>query len=113
MSRDMNKAVRKDLEMIKDSSSRKAQAHILMRNQGPSTIFQTMSNKREQRQREPPSIEKVPSCLELKPCMGNNKDLTNINVVINSEVAKDIIENNQKGNDNKDLTNINMVINLR
>ena len=49
MSRDMNKAVRKDLEMIKDSSSRKTQAHILMRNQEPSTILQAMSERREQR----------------------------------------------------------------
>ena len=50
MSRDMNISVRKDLDMIKDSSSRKTQAHILMRNQGPSTILQVISKRRDQRQ---------------------------------------------------------------
>ena len=49
MSRDLDKAVRKDL-MIKDSSSRKAKAHILLRNQRPSTSVLDMSQRREKGQ---------------------------------------------------------------
>ena len=56
--------------------------------------------------------------------MGNNKDLTNINVVINSEVAKDILEKDHVKEkvsscgdlrhcmvSNKDLTNRNKIVN--
>ena len=72
MGRDKDKTARKDSEMIKDGSFSKAQAHILMRNQGPSTILQTISQKSRD----------------------SNEGFTNRNKIINSDVAKDIIENN-------------------
>ena len=122
MGRDKNKNAKEDLE-IKGRSASKAQAHILME---PGTQHHLAGHipEEETKQKGALSKEKVPSCLEFKPCMGNNKDLTNINVVINSEVAKDIIEKDHVKEkvtscgdlqqcmvSNKDLTNRNKIVN--